>query len=225
MMNKISSLFKKSLRVFNSRYFPSEQDKVWKKWNKDLGDTNLIFSHNDLDKNSIVLDIGGFHGNFAAEIYARYACKIKVFEPVPDFVEYMRKRFHKNPDIEIYGIGLGGHTSTESMSINSVSSSVYRKVGAETIDIHIVNIVEWLEENRLEDISLMKINIEGGEYELLEKFIESKYIDKCNEILIQFHNFFPDAEKRMKEIQTKLSKTHELTFQYPFIWENWKLKK
>ena len=44
-------------------------------------------------------------------------------------------------------------------------------------------------------------------------------------IQVQFHDFVLDAESRMKSIQADLRKTHELTYQYDFVWENWKLKK
>ncbi|MDR2955104.1 MAG: FkbM family methyltransferase [Prevotella sp.] len=223
-MKKLISFFNKIKVYIRQNYFPTEQDKSIKKWRADNGDYNLIPVH-ELDENSLVMDIGGFHGDFSAEIYARYSCRIKVFEPVPHFVEQMRKRFKKNRKIEIYEIGLGGHASTESMSVNQYSSSVHRNVGKDSINIKIEDIVDWLDANNIEKVSLMKINIEGSEYELLERLINSKYIHSTNEIQVQFHDFFPDAKEKMTKIQDKLSKTHELTYQYPFIWENWKLKQ
>lgn len=39
----------------------------------------------------------------------------------------------------------------------------------------------------IDDIGLMKINIEGGEYELLERMIELGIINKVKDIQIQFH--------------------------------------
>ena len=71
----------------------------------------------------------------------------------------------------------------------------------------------------------MKINIEGGEYDLLEHFLESGFIKNINNIQIQFHDFIPNAEERMKKIQYELEKTHSLTYQYPFVWENWQRKQ
>lgn len=224
MTNKAASFLKKIRTYIKQNYFPTEQDKAIKKWRADNGDYNLIPVH-DLNENSLVLDIGGFHGDFSAEIYARYSCNIKIFEPVPHSAERIRKRFERNSKIEVFEIGLGGHTSTESMSVNQFSSSVYRNVGKDTITIKIEDIVDWLESNKIEKVSLMKINIEGGEYELLDRLIDSKYIRNTNELQIQFHDFFPDAKEKMNKIQAKLAETHQLTYQYPFIWENWKLKK
>lgn len=222
-MKKIISLLKKITTYIRQHYFPTEQDKVIKQWRADNGDQRLIPVH-DLNEDAFVMNVGGFHGDFAAEIYARYSCRINIFEPVPHFVHLMKERFAKNPRIEIFDIGLGGHTSTETISVNQFSSSIYRKVSKDSVEIKIVNIVDWLAANDIEKIDLIKINIEGGEYELLDKFLESSYINCTNEIMIQFHNFFPDAKARMEKIQKKLAETHTLTFQYPFIWENWKMK-
>ena len=38
---------------------------------------------------------------------------------------------------------------------------------------------------------------------------------------IQFHNFIPNAEKLREDIREDFSKTHHLTYDYYFIWENW----
>ena len=76
----------------------------------------------------------------------------------------------------------------------------------------------------IERIDLMKINIEGGEYDLLEHLIKTGWIDKIINIQVQFHDFVENAEARMLAIQNDLAKTHELTYQYKFVWENWRLK-
>jgi len=42
---------------------------------------------------------------------------------------------------------------------------------------------------------------------------------------IQFHDFIIDnANERMENIQTQLAKTHKITYQYKFVWENWEIK-
>ena len=222
-MKRVFSLLKVLRKRFRQSVFPTEQDISIKKWRADDGDHKLIPIH-DLDENALVFDIGGFHGHFAAEIYARYSCNILIFEPVPSFINIINNRFEKNHKIKVYDFGLGGETRTEKMSVNSVSSSTYRTVSNETIDIHMIDILDWLEKNSVEYVDLMKINIEGGEYELLDRLLASDYISKINEFQIQFHNFFPEASTRMKTIQDKLSQTHQLTYQYPFIWENWIMK-
>jgi hypothetical protein len=70
----------------------------------------------------------------------------------------------------------------------------------------------------------MKINIEGGEYDLLNKIIDSGLIKNISIIHVQFHHFIPNAEIELKKIYTKLSLTHKPLYRYHFVWETWELK-
>jgi hypothetical protein len=70
-------------------------------------------------------------------------------------------------------------------------------------------------------IDLLKINIEGGEYELLEHIIEKTLQNKIRNIQVQFHTWIENCEDRRKNIQDILRKTHKLTYNYDFVWENW----
>lgn len=76
----------------------------------------------------------------------------------------------------------------------------------------------------MSNVDLMKINIEGGEYNLLEKMISSGLISKVDNLQIQFHDIKAlDSENRMKKIWLALEKTHMVTWKFrPFVWENWK---
>ncbi len=74
-------------------------------------------------------------------------------------------------------------------------------------------------------IDLMKINIEGAEYDLLEYLIASGLVRRIRRFQIQFHDFVLDAEARMLAIQEQLASTHRVTYQFPFIWENWVSKE
>ena len=76
-------------------------------------------------------------------------------------------------------------------------------------------------------VKLMKLNIEGGEYDILEYLIKTGNITRFENLQIQFHDI-PEinGEQRMIKIQNELQKTHELEWAYrPFIHESWKIKK
>ena len=153
---------------------------------------------------------------------------IYVFEPVPAFARELRARFEKNKKINIQEIGLGSQTVKESIICDGDASSLYK--GKETksesgIDVSIIDVVEWFDINQIENVSLMAINAEGEEYPLLDRLIESGYISKIENLLVQFHDIYQkDAEERMDRIQRELLKTHQPVFQYKFVWERWKRK-
>jgi len=73
----------------------------------------------------------------------------------------------------------------------------------------------------LESVDLIKINIEGGEYDLVPRMIESGIVNKCKIIRIQFHDWIPGAFAMRKKIVKELSKTHEVEWSFPLVWESW----
>ena len=79
-------------------------------------------------------------------------------------------------------------------------------------------------EKNISKVDLIKINVEGGEYSLLERMIDKQIIENFKNIQVQFHKFFPNSAQRRNAIRNALSKTHFITYDYPFIWENWQRK-
>ena len=48
------------------------------RWFRDKGDETLRLDY-PLTQESIVFDLGGYHGDFAAAVYERYGCKVYLF--------------------------------------------------------------------------------------------------------------------------------------------------
>jgi hypothetical protein len=98
-------------------------------------------------------------------------------------------------------------------------------LGSEIFEISLVSILDFIKEHNIHTVDLLKLNIEGGEYSLLESVIKDGNIKVFKNIQVQFHDFVIDnARVRMRNIQRELAKTHQLTYQFEFVWENWQLK-
>ena len=190
-------------------------------WFKTGGDKKYRYAYN-LNKNSLAYDMGGYEGEWAEGINKKFGCKVEVFEPVLRFVDILEKKFAKNPKVNVHPIGLAGRSRTESISLDLASSSTFKK-GEKTEKIKLVKASDFIPKNQ--KIDLIKINIEGGEYELLENLIETGLIKNISHLQLQFHDFVPNARKKRLKVQALLNKTHEMTYCYPFIWENWSRKK
>ncbi len=198
---------------------PTERELMATKWFTDGGDDRFLFDYN-LDRNSLVFDLGGYQGQWASDLFSRYQCPILVFEPVKSFAEKIEKRFRKNELIDVFNHGLGGSSRKETIHICADSSSVFKGSG-DTENITIVDVKDFLEERGITKIDLVKINIEGGEYELLERLVETDTTKIIENILVQFHDFFEDSDSRIETIQNNLKVTHTPSYQYKYIWENW----
>ena len=216
-------LIAKIIKHIKDELFPSEERLMAKKWQVDGGDYAFRFHYN-LDKDSIIFDLGGYEGQWASDIFSRYRCHLYVFEPVQSFAEHIRKRFKYNEKIKVFECGLGGVSRFEAISIDADGSSLFRN-SDNTEQIEIIDIKHWVEENSITYIDLMKINIEGGEYELLDRLIETNLMNIVNNIQVQFHNIDSKSKSHMIKIREALAHTHEPTYQYEFVWENWELKK
>jgi len=205
-------------------YQPSQtiQQKRVILWLKIQGDKTLRLNY-DLDESSIVFDLGGYEGQWTSDIFSKYCCFIHVFEPVKEFFKNIERRFYKNEKIIVHSYGLSNKNETVKITLDKTSSSIF-KSGKETSDALFLRAIDFMKQNNIQSIDLIKINIEGSEYDLLEHFIETNFINNIKNIQVQFHDFIPNAKQRMLKIQKNLEKTHFLTYQYPFVWENWRKK-
>lgn len=223
IIKKVIRIIKKVISLIKRKYFPSQHRLMVIKWYVDGGDYELRFNYN-LNSESVVLDLGGYQGQWASDLFSRYKCNIFVFEPVGTFAERIRTRFRNNDQIEVFDFGLGGSSRTESIHISAEGSSVFG-TSANTEQIEIIDAKVWIAEHKFTKIDLVKINIEGGEYELLDRLIESDIIKQIDNIQVQFHNISQTSRSEMQRIQRELRKTHKPTYQYEFVWENWVREK
>ena len=192
-------------------------------WFKHGGDETLRLEY-PLTAASVVFDVGGYMGDWSDQIARRYSPHIFIFEPVPEYYSAIKKRFFSNEKIKVHNYGLSDKTEMRFISVLEDGSSLFRD-GSNRTEIALVDIFEYLAKQNIQWIDLIKLNIEGGEYPLLTRMINTDIVEKCRDIQIQFHNCVPDAEAMRLHIRNALSRTHFLTYDYPFVWENWRRKK
>ena len=194
------------------------------RWYRDNGDENLRFKY-ELNSNSIVFDIGGYVGDFAYKINKKFGCKVYLFEPSLLFYKECLKKFKDNKNIFCFNYGLGNINEEFELSKDNEASSIKRKLTNEIGEkVKVRKFVDIIAEHKINRIDLIKINIEGSEFELLQHIIDENLLFKINNIQVQFHHFVPDAIKKRENIISSLKKTHKNDWSYYFVWENWSLK-
>ena len=129
-------------------------------------------------------------------------------------------------NIYCYNYGLGSKNYKKKIQLRGVQTTTMASHIDEYDEIILIKDIAKENNLKIKKIDLMHINIEGGEYELLDRMIESNMIKDINNITIQFHEWYPSYKESgplRKSLHDRLNKTHKLTFCYPFIWENWKI--
>ncbi len=192
-----------------------------KRWFRDNGDSTCRLKY-ELTPESIVVDLGGYVGDFAAQIFRLYGSTVHLFEPVPAFYVRCENRFSDISNIQVHPFGLGRVGGFFQITDADDASSFVTATGTPSgIVVEVKPIIESFLTLQLESIDLLKINIEGGEYDVLPVLIETGWIKKIKNIQIQFHTCGKDYKDARNAIRSALGRTHDETWCYEFVWENW----
>lgn len=195
-----------------------------KRWFRDDGDNTLRLTY-PLDSSSVVWDLGGYHGDFAAEILRRYDSKVFVFEPVPKFYAQCAARFEQNADVKCLPYGLSRDAGWFDISDSEDASSFVRNPSAiNSVRAEIRPVAAMFNELGVDRVDLLKINIEGGEFDVIPALMDAGLMNRVRFLQVQFHDFIPDAHAKREQIRCRLKETHQQMWNYPFVWECWERK-
>jgi FkbM family methyltransferase len=186
------------------------------------GDKTLLLDY-PLTDESIVLEVGGYRGDWVGEILTRaYPSKpmVYVFEPVREFYKSIVERFSDTPNVKALNVALSVFTGPARIFRSADSSSMHHETFDE--DVEVMDVLEFFNQHKIENVDLMSVNIEGDEFYLIPRLIETGQISRIRNLQIQFHLCRPDAAERRDQIREQLFKTHIEEFCYPFVWEGWK---
>jgi FkbM family methyltransferase len=161
-----------------------------------------------LSPNDTVIDVGAFEGEWASHIYRDSHCKCIVIEPGAEISTF--------PHGKIINKAAATHNGMLSLGGDRFARSIFNEGywAVECFDINsLLN----------EEIAILKLNVEGSEYDLLEHIIGNGKHKNIRNIQVQFHQVEGvPYEIWYNAIAKMLSETHELTWRYPFCWENWR---
>ena len=156
-----------------------------------------------INNNSIILDIGANIGDVTDVITKKYNPNIYCYEPNIICYNHMLKRFKKNSKIKIFNVAVSNFTGEAFLyfhekakniaEFNQRSSLKREKDGLDVnkkVEVDCINIKEILDQHN--KIDLIKIDIEGSEYEIMPEIIKNK--DKIKMVLCETHGN-PDGKK------------------------------
>lgn len=196
----------------------TERDAVVDKWEADGAEHTHRITF-PINSDSLVYDVGGYRGEWAAEIAGKYDPNIHIFEPIRGFVDVLNVRFEDNPKVKVIHCGLLDHNHDIKITKQESASSLYLPDSdSDREAVYMRDIAA------MPVPDLISINAEGAEYPLLRRMIDSGWSACCKFIQIQFHEFYPNAKKLRDQLRAELSRTHYEIYNYPFIWEAWAKK-
>jgi FkbM family methyltransferase len=220
------SLYIKLRNVYKI-YFEKDTFTIqYAKWMIEKGDDTYRLNYPELDADSIILDLGGYVGDFAYSINKKYNCNVVIFEPHPRYYQACVERFKANKKIRIFNYGVGDQDG-EFKLYDCVEGSSFLNPAIQSkqhVLCQIRNILHVLIDLKLDQVDLMKVNIEGGEYDLLQYLIREDKLQIAKKYQIQFHGFIENASSKRDFIVSALHKKFERKWCFEFVWEGWEQK-
>jgi FkbM family methyltransferase len=177
----------------------------------------------DVDDRSVVVDVGAYHGEWSEQVSQRYGSTVFAFEPDPTSFPRLVERLAKHRNTRALGYGLGGRDHEASLALAGPGSSIYGANDAfGAANVQIRDVASVLDELGVDRVDLIKVNIEGGEYDLFDRLIETSWLHRMRLVSVQFHEWHPKAHSRRRRIRRSLRATHEQVWNYPWVWEYWR---
>lgn len=153
----------------------------------------------DLGPGDVAID-GGANLGLVTEVLAANGAEVHAFEPNPDAFRVLSERFGDAPHVHLYPQALLDEPGTmtlylhlnydrdpERLSQGSSLISEKRNV-SETrgVAVEVVDLAAFIE--RLgKPVKVLKLDVEGAEYRILTRLIESGTIDRIGRVLVETH--------------------------------------
>lgn len=146
-----------------------------------------------ISENSVVVDAGlGEDISFSQALIDRHGCLVHGFDPTPRAIEYVEGLHQKN--FTLHKFGLGAISRTERFFLpnesTNVSGSIAQAdhVGAREIAVELLSLEDMMKRVGADSIALLKLDIEGAEYELIASPDFERMAPNIDVLCIEFHH-------------------------------------
>lgn len=192
----------RKIKLFLKGYLiPIKIHKTEAKWfGNDYG--GFYLATKGLNKSSIIYSIGiGEDISFDDEVIEKFECKVFAYDPTPKSVEWVAKHVN-NQNFIFQPLGVANQKGEKRFYLpknqNHVSGSLHPIHSVETTRSVVLNfdtLSNLMKKNNHQKIDVLKMDIEGAEYEVIEDIVKNKI--EVGQILVEFHPHF-EKEGRTK---------------------------
>jgi FkbM family methyltransferase len=189
-----------------------------------LGDANSWHvATKDLVNSSIVYSAGvGRDISFELQLVRRFGATVHLFDPSPTGQATMADPSNRSELVRFVPIGLAGTTGHALFRHQAPYEGAY-SIGGTGADASfpVARVGDLMKERGHSRIDLLKIDIEGFEYSVIDDVVEQGL--DVRQLCVEFHHWFPnasrtwtvDALRRLKQIGFQI--VHKVRFDYTLV--------
>lgn len=155
------------------------------------------------DKVPVIIDCGASIGDTALYFKSIYPkAKILTFEPDPESYNFLKQNISANQlkDVETYNVALSSKAGTipfypEEGAGVLLSSTIKGRGGHKRIEVKSQKLSSYIK--KLQKIDLIKIDVEGGEVDIINDLVSTNTLTKCPHYIIEYHHNLPGEGNKL----------------------------
>ncbi|MBS4241544.1 FkbM family methyltransferase, partial [Campylobacter vulpis] len=157
----------------------------------------------------------GAHAGLISDIILHCGGRVECFEPNIYLNFFLKRKFENNKNVKIHQKAVSNKAGkTQFLTFqnrilsqgNRIVESVQDSETSDAYEVEIINLCEFLEQKE-ERIYLLKLDVEGAEFDILPHLIEKRFYEKIDFIVCETHEYmFENGYEKLEQIQKELQK-------------------
>lgn len=193
------------------------------------GNHGWVVDYSKLNSNSVVYSVGvGSNIDFDLALIEELKLAVYAFDPTPRSIEWIKKQ-SLSKSFKFIPVGLGSNDGEMEFFPPRKESSThfspidrYDNLGVETIKAPVKTLKSLVQEFGHQTIDLLKMDIEGAEYDVIDNLEEQGV--EINQILIEFHHMYKgislddtkNAIDKLRKLGFELFHISQRTYEFSF---------
>lgn len=163
-----------------------------------------------MNDNSIILDLGSHNGEFAKIISEEHNCMCYAVEAHPLYFE----KIQENDRVKKYNYAISGNNGeiflylSQNPEAHSILKSEFDN--QQKIKITSITLENFIDQVKIKNIDILKIDIEGAEIALFDS-TQSSIIKGIKQITVEFHDFI-ESFKLKRDVERVIKYLKQLGF-------------
>ena len=194
------------------------------------GSHGWVIDESKISKDSVVYSIGvGSNIDFDIALIEKFSLVVHAFDPTPRSIKWVESQ-SLTKNFRFYPVGLAGQNGTMNFFPPARKSSThfspvkrYDEDDKDIIVAPVKNLETIASDLGHNSIDLLKMDIEGAEYEVIDSLEKSKI--QINQILIEFHHMYKGipisktikAIEKLQRMGFELFNISQRTYEFSFI--------
>lgn len=194
-------------------------------WFKIDGDHTIALDWPGVDENSIVWDIGAYEGRWALQMAKKYNPQLYLFEPQDWACVNMRAKL-ASYKAKVFQFGLWPYSGEMVLTNYGRDGGTFlMPEGTAKMDALVVDAYWVFIKEKIEQIDVCLMNIEGGEFALLPYMIGMGMMPQIKYFWIQWHMYIKGWDKKWPKLNQMLEQTHDMFWDCGSTAQAWKRRE